>query len=70
MLFRHLFACAVYRLVRDPRANYRQSLAVLEHAKKSVADLVTKSSIMLGMGETDEQILQALKGMGLKLLMC
>ncbi|XP_065191501.1 lipoyl synthase, mitochondrial-like [Sycon ciliatum] len=48
-------------LVRDPRANFRQSLAVLEHAKKVTPDLVTKSSIMLGMGETDGQILQALK---------
>ena len=43
-------------LVRDPRANYSQSLAVLENAKKSKANMVTKSSIMLGFGETDEQV--------------
>ncbi len=50
------------RLVRDPRAGYKQSLSVLEHAKKSVDGMVTKSSIMLGCGETDQQVLQALKG--------
>ncbi|XP_064404293.1 lipoyl synthase, mitochondrial-like isoform X2 [Halichondria panicea] len=48
-------------LVRDPRAGYKQSLSVLEHAKKSVDGMVTKSSIMLGCGETDQQVLQALK---------
>lgn len=51
-----------YRLVRDPRANYKQSMSVLEQAKKSVPKMVTKSSIMLGCGETDQQVLQALKG--------
>ena len=50
------------RLVRDPRAGYRQSLDVLEHAKLVKPDLVTKSSIMLGCGETDDQVLQTLKG--------
>nr|XP_045581592.1 lipoyl synthase, mitochondrial-like isoform X2 [Procambarus clarkii] len=47
--------------VRDPRAKYRQSLGVLEHAKTTKADLVTKSSIMLGLGETDDEILQTMK---------
>jgi len=47
--------------VRDRRATYRQSLKVLEHAKKTVPSLITKTSIMLGLGETDEQILQTLK---------
>ena len=50
------------RLVRDPRAGYRQSLSVLEHAKKVRSHLVTKSSIMLGCGETDKQVLQTLRG--------
>lgn len=54
------------RLVRDPRAGYKQSLSVLEQAKKSVPGMVTKSSIMLGCGETDEQVLQALTGIGYK----
>ncbi len=50
------------RLVRDPRAGYRQSLNVLEHAKLVKPNLVTKSSIMLGCGEADHQVLQTLKG--------
>ena len=37
--------------VRDPRAKYRQSLKVLEHVKKVQPDLVTKTSIMLGLGK-------------------
>jgi len=49
--------------VRDRRATFRQSLAVLEAAKKSKPGLITKTSIMLGLGETEEQILAALKGM-------
>ncbi|CCD24980.1 lipoate synthase NDAI_0E01640 [Naumovozyma dairenensis CBS 421] len=47
--------------VRDRRATYRQSLAVLKRAKETVPTLITKSSIMLGFGETDEQVLQTLK---------
>lgn len=47
--------------VRDRRATYRQSLAVLKRAKETVPTLITKSSIMLGFGEKDEQILQTLK---------
>ena len=42
--------------VRDPRANYRQSLAVLEGAKGMRDGLFTKSSIMLGLGETEDEI--------------
>jgi biotin synthase-like enzyme len=38
--------------VRDPKAKYRQTLKVLEHAKKVKKGLVTKSSIMLGLGES------------------
>lgn len=49
------------RYVRDRRANYRQSLSVLEHAKKTKPLLVTKTSLMLGHGETDEEVLQTLK---------
>ena len=38
--------------VRDPRAGYEQTLAVLAHAKRHRADVLTKSSLMLGLGET------------------
>jgi lipoic acid synthetase len=48
-------------LVRDPRANYEQSLEVLRHAKRIRPELITKTSIMLGIGETDEQVLQTLQ---------
>lgn len=47
--------------VRDRRATYRQSLAVLRTAKETKPSLVTKTSLMLGFGETDEQIRQTLK---------
>jgi len=50
--------------VRDKRANYEQSLAVLRAAKKHApADqrLFTKTSLMLGLGETDGEVLQALR---------
>ncbi|MCH0628381.1 lipoyl synthase [Kocuria palustris] len=47
--------------IRDRRATYRQSLAVLERAKQTKPLLVTKTSLMLGFGELDEQVLQTLK---------
>ncbi|XP_043205111.1 lipoyl synthase, mitochondrial-like [Amphibalanus amphitrite] len=47
--------------VRDRRAKYRQSLTVLEHAKRLRPELVTKSSIMLGLGETDDEIRQTME---------
>jgi lipoic acid synthetase len=43
--------------VRDPRASYAQTLAVLEHAKRHRPDILTKTSLMLGLGETDEEII-------------
>jgi lipoic acid synthetase len=49
--------------VRDRRAGFRQSLAVLQHAKQSKPSLITKSSIMLGLGETDDEVYAALKGL-------
>lgn len=48
--------------MRDPRANYRQSLEVLRHVKRIQPNMVTKSSLMLGLGETDDEVLQALNG--------
>lgn len=46
--------------VRDRRATFRQSLKVLEHAKKEGVQ-VTKTSIMLGVGETEDQVMDALR---------
>ena len=47
-------------VVRDARAGYEQTLAVLAHAKRHRPDVLTKSSLMLGLGETDAEIVQAL----------
>ena len=47
--------------VRDPRAGYKQSLGVLEWVKKRSSVVYTKSSLMLGLGETKEEVLSALK---------
>ncbi len=46
--------------VRDPRAKYRQSLRVLQAVKEHDPKMYTKTSIMLGLGETDEEIQQTL----------
>ena len=46
--------------VRDPRASYEQTLAVLTHAKEYRPDVLTKTSIMLGLGETEDEILEAM----------
>jgi lipoyl synthase len=47
--------------VRDARAKYHQSLQVLKNAKRINPNVVTKSAIMLGIGEEPEEVLQALK---------
>ena len=50
--------------VRDRRAKYRQTLSVLERVKNpssSSSSLLSKTSVMLGLGETDEEVLQTMK---------
>jgi len=47
-------------VVRDRRAGYGQTLSVLEHAKRHRPDVLTKTSLMLGLGERDDEILQTL----------
>lgn len=49
--------------VRDPRAGYEQTLDVLKFAKSYAPETVTKTSLMLGLGETDDEIAQALDDM-------
>jgi len=44
--------------VRDPRAGYEQTLKVLEHAAQQ--DVITKSGLMLGLGETVEEMKQTM----------
>lgn len=48
-------------MVRDRRAKFRQSLSVLKHAKVAKEGLITKTSIMLGLGESEEQLCETLK---------
>jgi lipoic acid synthetase len=43
--------------VRDARASYQQTLDVLSHAKRHRPGVLTKTSLMLGLGETEEEIL-------------
>ena len=43
-------------VVRDPRAGYQQTLKVLNMAKKINPKVLTKTSLMLGLGETDLEI--------------
>ena len=47
--------------VRDAKAGYRQSLDVLAHAKTYAPSKPTKTSLMLGLGETEEEIVQAFR---------
>lgn len=46
--------------VRDPRCGYRLSLDVLEAAKRTAPGILTKTSLMLGLGESDREIDAAL----------
>ena len=45
--------------VRDPRAGYEQTLNVLKYAAQT-SDVITKSSLMLGLGETDDELLECM----------
>ena len=47
--------------VRDPRAGYDQTLSVLKYIKEGRNDVITKSSIMVGLGETDEEVENTMK---------
>uniref|UniRef100_A0A8C3LES4 Lipoyl synthase, mitochondrial n=1 Tax=Chrysolophus pictus TaxID=9089 RepID=A0A8C3LES4_CHRPC len=49
------------RKVRDPRANFEQSVRVLQHAKEVQPRVISKTSLMLGLGETHEQVLSTMK---------
>jgi len=46
--------------VRDPRAHYWQSLSVLRNVKKLNPHFYTKSSIMVGLGESEEEVTQSM----------
>ncbi|MBA1148689.1 lipoyl synthase [Ectothiorhodospiraceae bacterium WFHF3C12] len=47
--------------VRDPRASYETTLRVLEHAKRHRPEVLVKTSLMVGLGETDAEIRQTMR---------
>jgi lipoic acid synthetase len=72
-VFAHNVECVARldELVRDPRASFEQSLEVLHRAKTFRPDLWTKSSLMVGLGETDTEVtdaMQRLRGVDVQLL--
>lgn len=48
-------------LIRDQRCDYDLSLGTLRFAKERAPDRFTKSSIMVGMGETDEEVFETMR---------
>ena len=51
---------SLQKKVRDPRANYKQSLFVLRTIKELNKKIFTKSSIILGLGEKEEEVVQTM----------
>ncbi len=49
------------RKIRDPRCSFERSLETLREAKALAPEIFTKSSLMLGLGETREEVLDALE---------
>jgi lipoic acid synthetase len=49
------------RAIRDVRCSYERSLAVLRRAKERSPATVTKSSVMVGIGEHDDEILETMR---------
>jgi lipoic acid synthetase len=47
--------------IRDPRAGYCQTINVLKYAKQYRTDIITKTSLMLGLGEEQDEVIQAMK---------
>ena len=52
---------ALSPMIRDFRANYQKSLDVLKTIKKLEPEIYTKSSIMLGLGESENEVIQTMK---------
>jgi lipoyl synthase len=62
-VFAHNVECVprLDHVVRDPRASFVQSLEVLRRARALRSDILTKSSLMVGVGETDDEIIDAMR---------
>ncbi|BBO33120.1 lipoyl synthase [Lacipirellula parvula] len=62
-VFAHNVECVprMDKVVRDPRASFTQSLEVLSRARALRPDIPTKSSLMVGVGETDDEVVDAMR---------
>ncbi len=62
-VFAHNVECVprLDKVVRDPRASFGQSLEVLSRARQLRPDIPTKSSVMVGVGETDDEVVDAMR---------
>ena len=62
-VFAHNVECVprLDSIVRDPRASFEQSLSILREARRLRPDILIKSSIMVGLGETDEEVSEAMR---------
>ena len=47
--------------MRDARCGYRRSLDVLARARAEVSGLITKTSIMLGLGEREDEVEETMR---------
>jgi lipoic acid synthetase len=52
---------SLQRTMRDARCSYDRSLAILRRVKERAPALITKSSIMVGCGETDEEVTETMR---------
>ena len=61
-VFAHNVECVprLDALVRDPRASFKQSLRILSEARRLRPDIRIKSSIMVGLGESDDEVTEAI----------
>ncbi|HZY05911.1 MAG TPA: lipoyl synthase [Anaeromyxobacteraceae bacterium] len=58
-------------VVRDAKASYGQTLGVLERMRREFPAVITKSSLMVGLGEAEAEVEQAmrdLRGVGVEIL--
>jgi len=62
-VYAHNIECVsrLQHYVRDPRANYAQSMGVLAYVKQNFPDILTKSSIMVGLGETRDEVVETMR---------
>ena len=51
------------RKIRDPRCSFERSLATIEQAKSCDPEVLTKSSLMVGLGETRDEVLESMRAL-------